>query len=169
MGGISARTIFTGFGIGLAYKALNVAFKGWKDVPASTFGAPLKGGSIAAEISPELLGVGYIIGLRIVEHDVRGRLPHLPAADPDDHVLRRASSPSVLPPGTKPIGEMNAGDVRNAYVLYIGAGAVAAGGIISLLRSLPLIVERHPLGPQRRARAARTAPAAPTGASRTSR
>src|SRR3954471_3474004 len=64
-GGISARTIFTGFGIGLAYKALNVAFKGWKDVAAVTFGAPLKGGSIAAEVSPELLGVGYIIGMRI--------------------------------------------------------------------------------------------------------
>src|SRR6201990_168125 len=55
-GRISARTIFTGFGIGLAYKALNVAFKGWKDVAGTTFGAPLKGGSMAAEISPELLG-----------------------------------------------------------------------------------------------------------------
>src|SRR3982750_584165 len=64
-GGLSARPIFTGFGIGLAYKALNVAFKGWKDVAAITFGAPLKGGSIAAEVSPELLGVGYIIGMRI--------------------------------------------------------------------------------------------------------
>jgi uncharacterized oligopeptide transporter (OPT) family protein len=46
----------------------------------------------------------------------------------------------VLPPGTKPISQMNAGDVRNAYVLYIGAGAVATSGIIMLLRSLPLIV-----------------------------
>ena len=41
LGGISARTIFTGFGIGLAYKALNVAFKGWRDSPGMTFGAPL--------------------------------------------------------------------------------------------------------------------------------
>ena len=48
--GISARTIFTGFGIGLAYKALNVAFKGWRDAPNTIFGAPLKGGSISAEI-----------------------------------------------------------------------------------------------------------------------
>src|SRR6187455_3669408 len=48
-GGISARTIFTGFGIGLAYKALNVAFKGWRDAPGTIFGSPLKGGSIAAE------------------------------------------------------------------------------------------------------------------------
>src|SRR6185369_17222668 len=61
----SAATIFTGFGVGLVYKALNVAFKGWKDVPQKIFGAPFAAGSISAEISPELLGVGYIIGPRI--------------------------------------------------------------------------------------------------------
>src|SRR5437870_10164712 len=47
----SAATIFTGFGIGLAYKALNVAFKGWKDIPQKIFGAPFAGGSIPADIS----------------------------------------------------------------------------------------------------------------------
>ena len=61
----SAATIFTGFGVGLAYKALNVAFKGWKDVPQKIFGPPFAAGSVSAEISPELLGVGYIIGPRI--------------------------------------------------------------------------------------------------------
>src|SRR5262245_20507249 len=63
--GISAKTIFMGFGIGLLYKTLNVAFKGWRDVPEKVFGAPFKAGSVSAEISPELLGVGYIIGPRI--------------------------------------------------------------------------------------------------------
>ena len=61
----SATTIFSGFGVGLAYKALNVAFKGWKDVPQRIFGPPFAAGSISAEISPELLGVGYIIGPKI--------------------------------------------------------------------------------------------------------
>src|SRR4029079_19222464 len=60
----SAATIFTGFGVGLAYKALNVAFKGWKDVPQKVFGPPFDAGSVSAEISPELLGVGYILGPR---------------------------------------------------------------------------------------------------------
>ena len=60
-----AKTIFAGFAIGLVYKAMNVAFKLWKDVPEKVFGAPFAAGSIAAEISPELLGVGYIIGPRI--------------------------------------------------------------------------------------------------------
>src|SRR6266542_2814245 len=60
-----AGVIFLGFGIGLAYKTVNIALKGWKDVPEKVFGAPLKGGSVGVEISPELLGVGYIIGPRI--------------------------------------------------------------------------------------------------------
>ena len=44
-----------------------------------------------------------------------------------------------MPPGTIPISEMGPNEIRGAYILYIGAGAVAAGGIISLFRSLPTI------------------------------
>ena len=135
----SATTIFTGFGIGLVYKALMVAFKGWKDVPQKVFGAPFAAGSVAAEISPELLGVGYIIGPRIASIDVRRRRARVPGADSGDQVLRRRARPRALAPGTMPIGDMTPDDIRSAYVLYIGAGAVAAGGIISLLRSLPTI------------------------------
>src|SRR2546430_8789791 len=49
------------------------------------------------------------------------------------------STTAVIAPGTIPISEMGPTDIRGAYVLYIGAGAVAAGGIISLFRSLPTI------------------------------
>src|SRR6266478_3005401 len=63
--GTKAHTIFTGFGIGLAYKTLMAALKLWKDTPEKVFGTPLKTGSVGMEISPELLGVGYIIGPRI--------------------------------------------------------------------------------------------------------
>ena len=84
----SAATIFTGFGIGFVYKALNVAFKGWKDVPEKIFGAPFAGGSVSVEISPELLGVGYIIGpLHRLDH-VRRRRAGVPRAHPGDQVLR---------------------------------------------------------------------------------
>src|SRR5947207_11046188 len=62
---LSANTIFTGFGIGLVYKTIMAALRGWKDVPEKIFGGAFKGGSISAEISPELLGVGYIIGPRV--------------------------------------------------------------------------------------------------------
>ncbi len=60
-----AGVIFGGFAAGLAYKTANVALKGWKDVPEKAFGPPLKGGSVGIEVSPELLGVGYVIGPRI--------------------------------------------------------------------------------------------------------
>jgi uncharacterized oligopeptide transporter (OPT) family protein len=56
--GIRASTIFSGFGIGLAYKTLMSAFRLWKDIPEKVFGPPLKGGLISIEITPELLGVG---------------------------------------------------------------------------------------------------------------
>ena len=72
-----AKVIFTGFAIGLLYKTLNVAFKGWKDVPEKVFGAPLKGGSVGAEISPELVGVGYIIALAALRRLGIGGLPAL--------------------------------------------------------------------------------------------
>src|SRR5256714_8072479 len=62
---LDALAIFIGFGIGLVYKTLMSAFRLWKDTPEKVFGAPLKAGSISMEISPELLGVGYIIGPRI--------------------------------------------------------------------------------------------------------
>ncbi len=61
----AGQTIFAGFAIGLAYKIANVAAKLWKDTPGVEFGKPLLGGSIAGEISPELLGVGYIIGPQV--------------------------------------------------------------------------------------------------------
>ena len=60
-----AHVIFTGFALGLLYKTANSAFKLWKEVPEKIFGAPLKSGSVSVEISPELLGVGYIIGPKI--------------------------------------------------------------------------------------------------------
>ena len=63
--GMGAKIIFSGFGIGLAYKAVYQALRGWKEIPSKVFGAPFTGGSISMEISPELLGVGYIIGPRL--------------------------------------------------------------------------------------------------------
>src|SRR5688500_18692881 len=60
-----AKVVFTGFAIVLIYKTAMMAFKGWKYVSEIVFGEPRKGGSIGVEVSPELIGVGYIIGPRI--------------------------------------------------------------------------------------------------------
>src|SRR5689334_878164 len=128
--GMSAKTIFTGFGVGLLYKTAMVALKGWKDVPEKVFGKPFAAGSISAEISPELLGVGYIIGPRIASIMCAGGVLAYLVLIPlikffgDD-------IPGALAPGAIPIHDMGPSQIRSAYVLYIGAGAVAAGGIVS--------------------------------------
>jgi putative OPT family oligopeptide transporter len=142
---VNAKTIFAGFGIGLLYKVANVAFKGWKDVPEKVFGAPLKAGSISAEISPEMLGVGYIIGPRTAGIMAAGGvLSYLVLIPLIKFFGERLTEP--LAPGTKLISEMSHGDIRSAYILYVGAGAVAMGGLISLVRSLPTIWHGLKLG-----------------------
>src|SRR5437773_5766502 len=132
------KVIFSGVGIGFLYQAAMGAFKMWKDTPQKIFVAPFKDGSISATIEPALLGVGYIIGPRIgsimCAGGVLAYLVLIPAIKFfGDHVT------GIVPPGTMPISEMSPDDVRGAYILYIGAGAVAAGGIISLFRSIPTI------------------------------
>jgi putative OPT family oligopeptide transporter len=133
-----ARTIFTGFGIGILYKTAMEAFKTWRDVPEKVFAAPFKAGSISAEISPELLGVGYIIGPRIASIMCAGGVLAYLVLIPAIKFFGEGMA-GPLAPGTVPISQMDPGQIRGAYVLYIGAGAVAAGGIISLFRSLPTI------------------------------
>ncbi|HEU4878785.1 MAG TPA: oligopeptide transporter, OPT family [Gemmatimonadaceae bacterium] len=134
----SAKTIFTGFGLALAYKTVMVAFHGWKEVPQKVFGVPFKNASLSVEISPELLGVGYIIGPRIASIMCAGGvLAYLVLIPMITYFGDALSTP--LAPATGLIKDMDPDAVRNAYVLYIGAGAVAAGGIISVFRSLPTI------------------------------
>ena len=133
-----AKVVFTGFFVGLIYKTLNVAFKGWTDVPEKVFGAPLKGGSVGAEISPELVGVGYIIGPRIASIMCAGGvLSYLLLIPMIKFFGENLTTP--LAPGTTLISEMGPNAIRGAYILYIGAGAVAAGGIFSLVQALPTI------------------------------
>jgi putative OPT family oligopeptide transporter len=137
-GNLSARTIFTGFGLGLAYKTLMVAGKGWKEVSEYTFGRFFRGASAGTEVSPELVGVGYIIGPRIASIMCAGGVLAYLVLIP----LIKFFGDSIvgpLDPGKIPIRDMGPSAIRNAYILYIGAGAVAAGGIFSMIRSLPTI------------------------------
>jgi putative OPT family oligopeptide transporter len=134
-----AKVVFTGFAIGLVYKTLMMAFKGWKDIPEKVFGAPLKSGSVGAEISPELVGVGYVIGPRIASIMCAGGVLSYLLLIPLIQFFGEGN-PAVLAPATAPIAELGVSGIRGAYILYIGAGAVAAGGIISLVQALPTIL-----------------------------
>ena len=133
-----AAAIFVGFVVGLLYKVAYNAFKLWKDVPEKVFGAPLKGGSLSVEVSPELLGVGYIIGPRIGAIMCAGGVLSYLVFMPMIRFFGDGLS-GPLAPGKKLISAMDLDDIRNSYILFIGAGAVAAGGMISLVRSLPTI------------------------------
>src|SRR5688500_6316716 len=109
-----ARVVFTGFAIGLAYKTLMVAFKGWRDVPEKVFGAPLKAGSVGAEISPELVGVGYIIGPRIASIMCAGGVLSYLLLIPLIKFFGEGMS-VPLAPGTELIKEMGPNAIRGAY------------------------------------------------------
>ncbi len=137
--GTSAKTIFTGFGLALAYKTAMVAFRGWKEVPEKVFGAPFKSASVATEISPELLGVGYIIGPRIAAVMCAGGVLAYLVLIPMISFFGDMLTVPLSPETTTLIRDMSPGAIRDAYVLYIGAGCVAAGGLISVGRSLPTI------------------------------
>lgn len=137
-GALSGQLIFAGFGIGLLYKAAMAAFHLWKEIPTRIFSGIYKGGSVAAEISPELMGVGYIIGPRVASimcaGGVLSYLVLIPLIKYFGDVL-----PEPLLPATMLIKDMSPDQVRGNYIMYIGAGAVAAGGIISVCKSMPII------------------------------
>jgi putative OPT family oligopeptide transporter len=133
-----AVAIFGGFAVGFIYYTINIALKGWKDVSEKVFGSPFKSGSISIEVSPALLGVGYIIGPYIGGLMAGGGALSYLLLIPMIKFFGEGL-PGPLAPGTIPIAAMDPGQIRSAYVLYIGAGAVAAGGIISLIQALPTI------------------------------
>jgi putative OPT family oligopeptide transporter len=113
----------------------------WKDVPTYVFGrkSALPNGTINGEITPELLGVGYIIGPRIAGIMVSGGVLSWIVLIPLITILGDKLT-AVFPPGTKLISEMSPGEIWNNYIRYIGAGAVTFGGLITLVKSIPTIV-----------------------------
>src|SRR5438132_875743 len=112
MGGAttSAKTIFSGLGIGLLYKTAMdpQAFRLWNSTPQKVFGAPFTAASISAEISPELLGVGYIIGPRIAGIMCAGGVLAYLVLIPMIHYFG-ANLTTPLEPGTTLIKDMSPG------------------------------------------------------------
>src|ERR1051325_11680596 len=133
------RTIFSGFGIGFLYYGIQEIWKTWKEVPTKIFGKPFEAGSISIENNPALLGVGYIIGPRIASIMVGGGVLSYLVLIPAIKYFGGGWAVPLPPETAHLIKDMSVSQIQKAYVLYIGAGAVAAGGIISLIRSLPVI------------------------------
>ena len=136
-GGLQARLLFEAFGLAFAYKFLMSGLKLWKEYPGhvSTF---YRGASISAEVSPELLGVGYIIGPRIAGYLFAGGSLAYLVLIPAIKLFGEGLTHPIFAE-TKLVRDMSPAEVRAAFVFYIGAGAVASAGIIALVRSLPTI------------------------------
>ncbi|MDB5350040.1 MAG: hypothetical protein JWN86_1287 [Planctomycetota bacterium] len=140
-GGSNARTVFLGFGVGFLYQIAMQAFKLWGTEWHKTI-TGIKGYSkavVSLEPAPALLGVGYIIGPRIASVMVGGGILTALLLVPMISYFGE-SLPGVLPPGQARIADLPAAKITSQYVKYIGAGAVAAGGILSMINALPLII-----------------------------
>ncbi len=143
--GVQAKTVFLGFGLGALYKLLNAGAHLWAEVPRWVFekvnpnGGKQLFGEMQAEVSPELTGVGYIIGPQISGYLFAGGLLSFFVLIPAIKLFGAGLAEPMFP-ATIRIAEMTAMQVRANYVFYIGAGAVTAAGLISLGRSLPVIV-----------------------------
>jgi putative OPT family oligopeptide transporter len=144
--GVQAKMVFQGFGLAALYKFLNSGMHLWADVPRRAFERLLPSGrtelfgEIQAEISPELTGVGYIIGPRISGYLFGGGVLSFFVLAPAIKFFGSALTTPVAP-ATKLIADMSAMDIRANYIYYIGAGGVTAAGLISLARSMPTIVQ----------------------------
>jgi uncharacterized oligopeptide transporter (OPT) family protein len=150
--------VFIGFGIALLHKLLAKGLKLWPDEPEQNlytqtetgekFG--LKGAAVGGDLSPEMLGVGYLIGPRIACMMMAGAVLSFFVIGPliatfgenlDKHVSParpKIDEKTGLDKGL--IRNMGPGEIYSNYLRYIGAGAVAAGGIISMFRAMPLII-----------------------------
>jgi putative OPT family oligopeptide transporter len=146
-GGATARMVFIGFGIAAVHKFLTKACKLWAAEPAQhlykvengvKYGLP--GAEISGELAPELLGVGYLIGPRIASRMIAGALLSYFVLGPLIATFGEKLREPVSPADKTLIRDMGPDALKANYLRYIGAGAVAAGGIISMLRALPLII-----------------------------
>ena len=138
-GGTSAKTVFAGMGLSAVFKFIT---DGLKVVPGVVT-VPIRSlrTAFSAEVYPALLGVGYICGIKIASYMFAGALLGWFVLIPAITIF---GGPTTMYPGDVPIAQMyaegGADAIWGSYIRYIGAGAVAAGGIISLIKSLPLIV-----------------------------
>ena len=136
---VGGKTIAAGFAIGFLYYAAQSIWKTWKEYPTKVFGKPFEAGSVSIENNPALLGVGYIIGPRISAIMAAGGVLSYLVLIPAIKFFGSGWTTPLAPEAAHLIKDMDVSQIQKAYVLYIGAGAVAAGGIISLARSLPVI------------------------------
>lgn len=136
-GGRSAKLILYGFLLGGLFKALGDGWKLFKtSIEAKIW--HYKNAVLSLDAMPALLGVGFIIGPRIAGQMIAGGLLASIVFIPLISFFT-SGSPHVIFPASHPIGHLSAAEIYDSYIRYIGAGAVTAGGLITLVKTLPLL------------------------------
>lgn len=139
-GGSHATNVFWGIGVGFLFKVLTQGLKVVGENVKVGFGKVV----VAVEVSPALMGVGYILGPRVSSVMVGGAALSTFAIIPA--IALWGGDSVIYPELEKKVSEMSAEAIWSRYVRYIGAGAVAAAGIWTLIRSLPVMLESFRLG-----------------------
>ena len=143
VGGNPAKLVFMGIGVGAIFKFAQQFLKLWKGIVH--WEIPLmKNLVFSAEASPILLSVGYIIGLKVSALMLSGGMLAWFVLIPLITYFGQGLT-DVVAPATMPIAQMNADQIWSSYIRYIGAGAVAFGGLISLGKALPIILKSFKL------------------------
>ena len=144
-GGSQARNVLLGLLTGGIFKGLT----GFARIFGDDFSQRLRiipKAELGLEVSPALLGVGYILGYRVSAIMVGGGLVSWLILIPMIAMFGEGLTQPLFPEPDRLIAEMTAGQIWHRYVRYIGAGAVACGGIITLVRSIPTILESFRVG-----------------------
>ena len=144
-GGSQARNVFFGLGAGALFKFVSDWLKLFPDIIQVRVPF-LRKGQVGMELSAALFGVGYILGPRIGAIMVGGGLLSSLVIIPALAYWGEGRSVPLYPELTKTIAEMSPGEIWNRYVRYIGAGAVATAGLITLIRSIPTMIESFRIG-----------------------
>lgn len=136
-GGSQAKTVFQGLGIGSLFKFIT---DGLKLFPSEIeYGLKnYKGAAIGMDTLPALLGVGFIVGPQISAYMLSGAVLGWLVIIPLMTHLGQFI-PDIIYPAVEPLSKLGYWDIWSNYLRYMGAGAVAFGGIFSLIKSLPLI------------------------------
>ena len=135
-GGAKAGTVFKGLGIAAVYKFVADGLHLFPSEIGYAFKS-YAGSQIGIQVLPSLAGVGYICGPKISSYMLAGGTLSWFVLMP---LIALFGGDATIFPGTDPISSMAPGDLWGNYIKYIGAGAVAAGGFISLIKTFPLII-----------------------------
>ena len=144
-GGAKAKNVFLGLAVGAFFKALVEIFKLWPEkiylkIPV------LKKALLGMEPTPALLGVGFILGPRIAGIMVAGGLLSWIGIIPLISYFGENLSMPLFPETDLPIAQMSAEEIWRNYIKFIGAGAVAVGGIIAVVKAIPTMFSALKVG-----------------------